>query len=271
MNSQSRSTLAVYWNALIGLLRRDALTLGRSKATFLTRTITNPLMFVFVFAYLLPKLGQGVPTSASLSFGTVMFPGLIAVAIFFQGIMAVGLPLAVELGTGREIDDRLVAPVPLGLLAAEKIIFSTFQSIVAALVTFPFLYFIPALPIHLTVPSWTFLVGFVLLSGLASGAVGLMLGTLVKPQNISAIFTIIITPMTFLGCVYYPWIMLFRVPLLQKLVLLNPLVYVSEGMRATLTAQVPHLSLLVATAALSLVLIVTTVIGVRGFMRRVIS
>jgi ABC-2 type transport system permease protein len=158
-----------------------------------------------------------------------MFPGLIAVAIFFQGIMAVGLPLAVELSTGREIDDRLVAPVPLGLLAAEKIIFSTFQSIVAALVTFPFLYFIPALPIHLNVPSWTFLVSFVLLSGLASGAVGLMLGTLVKPQNISAIFSIIITPMTFLGCVYYPWVMLFRVPLLQKSVLLNPLVYVSEG------------------------------------------
>src|SRR5205085_1380685 len=144
-------------------------------------------------------------------------------------------------------------------------------SVIAAAVTFPFLYFIPAFPIHLRIPSFLLLAGVVLLAGLASGAVGLMLGTLVKPQHISVIFTTVVTPMTFLGCVYYPWALLVRLPWLQKLVLLNPLVYVSEGLRSTMTTQIPHLSVNVVIIALFMVFVITSFIGVRGFLRRVVS
>ncbi|MGZ6569206.1 MAG: hypothetical protein ACXVHB_30580 [Solirubrobacteraceae bacterium] len=39
----------------------------------------------------------------------MLVTGLIAVAVFFQGIAAVALPLATELGATREIEDRLMA------------------------------------------------------------------------------------------------------------------------------------------------------------------
>ena len=40
----------------------------------------------------------------------------------------------------------------------------------------------------------------------------------------------VITPMIFFGCTYYPWSALKTFPILQKLVLINPLVYASDGL-----------------------------------------
>ena len=44
----------------------------------------------------------------------------------------------------------------------------------------------------------------------------------------------VLVPLTFLGCVYYPWEAMDGIRWLQILVLLNPMVYVSEGLRAAL-------------------------------------
>ena len=38
-------------------------------------------------------------------------------------------------------------------------------------------------------------------------------------------------PMMMFGCAYYPWSMLSAFPGLQYAVLINPLVYASEGLR----------------------------------------
>ena len=62
------------------------------------------------------------------------------------------------------------------------------------------------------------------------------------------LFGIIVLPLTFLGCTYYSWtslnpIKVGNVPWLQILVLVNPLVYVSEGFRAAVTTN-DHMSLL---------------------------
>ena len=45
-------------------------------------------------------------------------------------------------------------------------------------------------------------------------------------------FSMVMTPMIFFGCTYYPWSALTNFPILQKAVLINPLVYASEGLRA---------------------------------------
>src|SRR5207237_429010 len=73
------------------------------------------------------------------------------------------------------------------------------------------------------------------LASLTAWALVLAFGTSAKPKQIGLIFSIIVVPVTFLGCVYYPWATLVAVPWLQIVVLLNPLVYVSEGLRASLT------------------------------------
>ena len=45
------------------------------------------------------------------------------------------------------------------------------------------------------------------------------------------IFSLLVIPMTFLGAVYYPWKNLTPLPWLKIVVLVNPLIYMSEGMR----------------------------------------
>ncbi|HVH73154.1 MAG TPA: ABC transporter permease, partial [Candidatus Dormibacteraeota bacterium] len=203
------------------MLLRDLSVLRREFIAFLIRTVMNPLMFVFVFTYLFPKMGQGFQSARGIGFGTLILPGLIAVGIFFQGIMATALPLSVEIGATREIHDRVMSPLPVEMVAVEKIVFSAIQSVLAAVVIFPLVYFIPATPVQVHVANWITLIAVVLLASLVSGAVGLTIGVSVKPQQIGLIFGIIVVPVTFLGCVYYPWALLEKVRWLQILVLLN--------------------------------------------------
>jgi ABC-2 type transport system permease protein len=39
-------------------------------------------------------------------------------------MQGVTLPLVLDLGFAREIDDRLLAPLPIGLVAMEKVLFA---------------------------------------------------------------------------------------------------------------------------------------------------
>lgn len=262
---------ALRWRAFWGMLLRDLSVLRREFIAFLIRTVMNPLMFVFVFTYLFPKMGQGFQGPGGVGFGTVILPGLIAVGIFFQGIMATALPLSVEIGATREIHDRVMSPLPVEMVAVEKIVFSAIQSVLAAIVIFPLVYFIPATQVHVQVANWATLIVVVLLASLVSGAVGLTIGVSVKPQQIGLIFGIIVVPVTFLGCVYYPWARLDKVPWLQILVLANPLVYMSEGLRTALTPALPHMPVWASLLALTVSLVLLTSIGMKGFLARILS
>ncbi len=135
----------------------------------------------------------------------MLLPGLMAVAIMFSGIAAVALPLAQEFGVTREIDDRVMCPLPVAAVALEKICFSAVQSVIAAAVVFPLAYFIPVHRPAVAIESWVFLITVVVLASLTAGALGLTIGTSVKPQQIGLIFGVVVIPITFLGCVYYPW------------------------------------------------------------------
>jgi ABC-2 type transport system permease protein len=260
-----------YRRAFTGLILRDLRVLRRNLGPFLTRTLMNPLLSVFVFAYVFPKIGQGMQSAAGANFATILVPGLIAVSMVFQGIAAVALPLSVELSATREIEDRVLAPVPNWLVAVEKIVFGALQGVIAGLAVFPLLYLVPATPVNVQVHSWPLLITVVLLASFASGALGLALGTLVRPQQIGLMFAVVVVPMTFLGCVYYPWVALGPIHWLQLLVLINPVVYMSEGLRAALTPGLPHMPTAWFVAALLVASCALSAIGIRAFRSRTIA
>src|ERR1700722_15070471 len=104
------SKLTQYGRAFVGLFRRDLHVLRRELFPFVIRVCMNPLLFLFVFTFIMPHMSGGAalnPTSAmagaGINFSTVLLPGLMAVAIMFSGIAAVALPLAQEFGITREI------------------------------------------------------------------------------------------------------------------------------------------------------------------------
>jgi len=266
-----------YLRAFQGLLLRDLHVLRREIFPLVIRICMNPLLFLFVFTYIMPHMSAGANPTAAMAagsnggFGTVILPGLMAVAIMFSGIAAVALPLSQEFGITREIDDRVMCPLPVAFVALEKVVFSALQSIIAAIVVFPLAYYIPTVPVKVHVTSWLFLIAILILASLTAGALGLTIGTSVKPQQIGLIFGVVVMPITFLGCVYYPWAALNHLRWLQIFVLINPIVYMSEGLRAALTPTLPHMHPAMILAMLTISLVALSMVGIQGFLRRVIG
>jgi ABC-2 type transport system permease protein len=254
----------------LAMLARDMRVLRRNVVGTFLRVVLQPLLFVFVFAYVIPKIGGTGPGGG---FATVLLPGLVASAIVMQGLLAVIFPLTVELSWQRSIVDRALAPLPVPLLALEKIASASIQALIGGLLVFPAVLLVHAKgqgpSVH--VRDWPMLVLVLLAGAVLAAAAGLFLGTVVDPRQIQVLFALVLLPMTMLGCVYYPWAALRPIPWLRVAVLANPMVYLSEGLRAALTPQLAHmppaafLAVLVAGAAL------LSALATRTFTRRVLT
>ena len=252
-------------------IAREIRVLLRFPVNFLLRTLINPLMFVFVFTYVYPQIGAGgVGGVAGHNLATVALPGLVAAAILFQGLNAVALPLAMEFGASFEIHDRVLAPVPYSVTALAKVVFSAIQSVLAAVLVFLLAYVVPATPVDIHVASWPTLIIAVVLGSLLAGFIGLLLGTMIHVRHVAVVFSVTIVPLTFLGCVYYPWASLDSIRWLQVLVLANPLVYGSEALRAALTPDLPHMNTVVSLSALAAATVLVGLAATRSFVRRVL-
>ena len=110
------------------MLSRDFYVLTRNLKEFIPRTILQPLLLVFVFTYVFPKIGQGIGGSAGAAqFSTMLIAGVLASVIMFQGIQAVALPMVQEFGYTKEIEDRVLAPLPVELVGVQKIVSGALQ------------------------------------------------------------------------------------------------------------------------------------------------
>jgi ABC-2 type transport system permease protein len=259
------------FTAFGALVLRDLVVLRKGLGVFIIRTIMQPLLFVFVFTYVFPKIGQGIGGArGAAQFSSLLVPGVVAIACVFQGIQAVALPLVQEFSYTREIEDRVMAPLPVWAVALEKIVAGAIQGIVAGVIVFPLALVIPTTTVHLNV-KWFELVTFLPLAALVGAGLGLAIGTRVKPQQVPLLFSIIVLPITFLGATYYPWATLTPIQWLKWSVLINPLVYMSEAFRTALTPQIPHMPTGVIYIALIFFAVGLSWLGIDGFKRRVLA
>lgn len=212
---------------------------------------------------------------AESHFATVLVPGVVAISIMFQGIQAVAMPLSTEFGYTREIEDRVQAPCPIWLVAISKVLSGAAQGGIAAVIVFPIAAVVhaPGVHAHLDI-HWAVVLTLIPLACVAMSSLGLLLGTTFEARNIGLMFGFVVLPLTFLGGTYYQWTRLSPVTLdgfhwLQAIVLVNPLIYVAEGMRAALT-NTSHMPLYVIYPALISFCAVFLALGLRNFRRRVL-
>jgi ABC-2 type transport system permease protein len=253
-------------SVFFALLRRDLRVARKEIVFFLVRTTMQPLLFLIVFGFLLPKMsfvGKG--------YQTALLPGILAVSLSLAAIQSVALPMVQDFGWTKEIEDRLLAPVPTQLIAAEKIVAGMIQGIIAAAFVLPIARLVMGPIPDLTLAHVGQVILIVLLGSAAFSSLGMWLGTAIAPQQIGLMFSVIVAPMLFFGCAYYPWRGLDVVPAMKYIVLVNPMVYVAEGMRGALTPAVPHMPLLVVGAALLVVVAVFWTLGMRSFYKRAIG
>jgi ABC-2 type transport system permease protein len=275
-----RSAKSAGLAAFGALLLRDLTVLKKNLGIFIARTLVQPFLLVFVFLYVFPQIGQGVGgvagTAGQSSFATVLIAGVVGLSIMFQGIQAIALPLANEFGYTKEIEDRVLAPLPIAYVAVGKVAAGAIQGLIAAVIVFPIASVVHAQGVHPSLSiHWPVLLTLIPLTSIMTSSLGLVLGTRVAPRNIGVMFGFVVLPITFLGGTYYPWttlapIQIWGFPWLQALVCLNPLIYVTEGFRAALTTA-PHMPLYVIYLVLVAACALFLWVGIRGFSRRVLS
>ena len=261
-DEHSASPAAVFF----ALLRRDVKVARRELPFFLVRTVMQPILFIIVFGALLPKMGF-----MTVGYQATLVPGIIAISLSLAAIQAVSLPMMQDFGWTKEIEDRLLAPVPTRVVAAEKIVAGVLQGIVSALVVLPVARIVMGPIAGLTLSHLPALIGVTIIGATAFSAMGMWIGTAISPQQIGLMFSVIITPMLFFGCAYYPWRGLDVVPALKWAVLINPMVYVAEGLRGALTPTIPHMPVGVVLVALTAISVAFWMLGMRSFLKRAIG
>jgi ABC-2 type transport system permease protein len=254
------------WKTFLALLGRDAHVARRNFVPLLLQTFLQPMLFVFVFGRVMVSSGY-MPAA----YKSLLLPGIMAISMVFTGIWAVAMPLISEFQFTREIEDRLLAPIEISWLAIEKVFAGTMQALLAGLVVIPAAWLLlrPGVELNLHAPLRFACV--TLLVALFSACGGLALGCSINQAHVGLMFSMVLTPMIFFGCTYYPWSALQHFPILQKVVLVNPLVYASEGLRGTLVPQFPHLPVLVVLVALTAFDALFLGTGLRQFRRKAVS
>ncbi len=279
VRAPSRTVVAASRTALGALMLRDLVVLRKNLREFVLRTLIQPFLLCFVFLYVFPKIGQsvgGAGAKGASDFATVLVPGVVGISVMFQGVQSIALAMSQEFGFTREIEDRVQAPCPIWLVAIAKVLSGAAQGLISALIVFPIAAVVHAPGVTADISlHWVIILTMLPLACISMAGLGLVLGTSFEPRNIGLMFGFVILPITFLGGTYYQWTRLSPVQVggfhwLQTLVLINPLIYVNEGMRAAFT-DAPHMHLYVVYPVLFGFGAAFIALGLRNFRRRVLS
>jgi len=250
----------------LALLRRDLVVAGRNGVALLMATLTQPVLVVLVFGNILPRLHL-----VADEFRTVMVPGLMSITMLMAGVQGVLIPLTIDLSGSREVDERILAPISVLGVALEKVVAGAIHAAVAGLIALPAMMLLMHRVTGVDVkPAWSLMLPLVAASGLLSAAFGLTLGTRVQPRFSGLLFAVVLGPLMLFGCAYYPWVSLSVLGPVQYVFLLNPLVFMSEAMRLSVTPDVPHMPVPLLAAGLVVFTTLFLLSGARAFERRTI-
>ncbi len=265
--SKTRAALA----ALGAIVSRDLLVMRREAIIFLLQTLMQPLFTLFVIGKVYSTIG-----AARAGFSTLLLPGVVALTVFVTALQGPSVDLARDLSVTREIDDRLLAPLPITLVVVEKLALATLRALIGGALVFPLAFLILGSDTHMRTDLIGVLIGMMVLVALVGAALGLLIAVVAPIQYLPVIFALVFTPLVFAGCTLYPWASLSTIKWFQIVTLFNPLTYASEGIRYAmippLHGQAPQtLAIGWVLLALSASFIACLWGGIRLFRKRVVS
>src|SRR3990170_5765368 len=132
----------------LAIVERDLRVLSRNLVDFFLRISVQPLMFAFIFGYVLPAIGT-IPKSYS----SVVIPGILGSSTLTAGVQGTAIPLSWDFGATKEIHDRLMAPISIRLVMLEKIIMGMIEAWLAAAFVFPVAFLIMRENLHISVAN----------------------------------------------------------------------------------------------------------------------
>lgn len=205
---EKKLTRIAFW----AMIKRDLLVQWRDKGEFIFRVAMLPFILILVYGFMLPTVGI-LPAT----FPTHMFCGMIGMSMLITGIHGTAVPVSMDFHNLREIEDRLLASVSTRTVAYAKMFVGILESFIGGLIVLPIslIFMGSKITIQMTLSSLPLLILVLVLTAMASAALGLLIGTIVKPSQIAAMFPGFLMPVVFLCSIFYTWNQLAPLPVMQ--------------------------------------------------------
>lgn len=207
-----------FWTLFIKEIKR---TKDVAIQAFLSPVITT-LLYFLVFG---SAIGNQVQALPGVSYGAFIVPGLITMSLLMNALMASssGIYFQRFLGT---ITDLLTAPMSFLEIALAYALSATVRSVMIGVTIYAVAALIAPIPVH----HVFFVLVFGFLMSFAFSLLGLVLGIWAKDFEQLSIFpSLVITPLSFLGGIFYSVHMLPAA--WQSVTYVNPIFYMVDGLR----------------------------------------
>ncbi|MCA6975960.1 ABC transporter permease [Pectobacterium carotovorum] len=212
----------LYWVALQSIWVKEVTRFGRIWIQTLVPPVITMTLYFIIFGNL---IGSRIGDMHGFTYMQFIVPGLIMMAVITNAYANVASSFF-SAKFQRNIEELLVAPVPTHVIIAGYVGGGIARGLcVGVLVTAVSLFFVP-----LQVHAWWIIVLTLLLTATLFSLAGLLNAVFAKTfDDISLIPTFVLTPLTYLGGVFYSLTLL--PPFWQAVSKLNPVVYMVSGFR----------------------------------------
>ncbi|AVK36824.1 ABC-type multidrug transport system, permease component [Morganella morganii IS15] len=237
--------MSLYWVALKTIWRKEITRFMRIWIQTLIPPVITMSLYFIIFGNL---IGNRIGEMGGVGYMQFIVPGLIMMSVITNSYANVSSSFF-GAKFQKSIEELLVAPVPTHVIIAGFVGGGVARGVlVGILVTLVSLFFVP-LQIH----SWFMIIATLLMTSILFSLAGLLNALFAKSfDDISIIPTFVLTPLTYLGGVFYSLTLLPA--FWQAVSKLNPIVYMISGFRygflgisdVSLTTTLGVLSLFIA-------------------------
>ncbi|ACY83521.1 putative transport protein [Edwardsiella piscicida] len=212
----------MYWVALCSIWSKEVHRFGRIWVQTLVPPVITMTLYFIIFGNL---IGSRIGEMHGFSYMQFIVPGLIMMSVITNAYANVAASFF-SAKFQRSIEELLVAPVPTHVIIAGYVGGGVARGVcVGFLVTLVSLFFVP-----LVVNSWLAVVMTLLCTAVLFALGGLINAVYARTfDDISLVPTFVLTPLTYLGGVFYALSLL--PPFWQVVSKLNPIVYMISGFR----------------------------------------
>ncbi|MEX0940477.1 MAG: hypothetical protein WDZ41_03895 [Candidatus Babeliales bacterium] len=225
-----------------------------------------PVSLTFCFGYILPNSNMINPSPEQI---TTFFVGSILWTLFPLAFV-LNIDLLYDLEHDRFIDYQISILNPR-LILIEKIFFSSLIAFVTSCLFYPVSRLLLGSYFYAAHFSWPALLMVLYMGSLFCAAFNIFVLSFIESTKKTGIFWMRINnPMISLGGLFIPWyVMKIFSPLLGYFILLNPLIYLTEGLRRAIIGDVVFLPIWLCVSMLFLFMIFFTLLAIYFFKKKI--
>lgn len=214
--------IKLYWIALISILRKEVTRFLRIWVQTLVPPVITMSLYFVIFGHL---IGSRIGDMDGVSYLQFIAPGLIMMAVITNSYTNVSSSFF-SAKFQRNIEELLVAPVPTAIIIVGYIGGGIARGVIIGIIVM----IVTSFFVPLTIYSWIVIISTLLLTATLFSLAGLINAIYAKTfDDISIIPTFVLTPLTYLGGVFYALSLL--PPFWKKVSNFNPVVYMVNGFR----------------------------------------